>query len=275
MCGSIVRPTAGAKGRSLGDQNKLLGTKGCFTAARLSRLASISRFSFATTRTTSQCGTTCGDVYIRGLRDTGPKDHTAFKLHRTTTDAAADRRKTVPPSPKGPRALQANTVVVGLNIEYGKKGSRKAALSIWRTREFPTDDGPELRAVQVVAGKVFRDDKGHPTSHTDLRLRLRDFAYQELVQQEMGDWHQELTISSEQLCDYLAAAEAKMRQAGSLGQHSIGPGVKKRKRSETPPEEITAGDEARYIEREERAAKRLAQNDPDYEDRLSTKSSSE
>ena len=45
-------------------------------------------------------------------------------------------------------------VVVGLDIEYGKKGSRKAALSIWRTREFPTDDGPELRAVQVVADNV-------------------------------------------------------------------------------------------------------------------------
>ena len=45
-------------------------------------------------------------------------------------------------------------VVVGLDIEYGKKGSRKAALSIWRTREFPTSDGPELRAVQVVADKV-------------------------------------------------------------------------------------------------------------------------
>lgn len=95
------------------------------------------------------------------------------------------------------------------------------------------------------------------------------------MQQETGDWDQELTISSEQLCDYLAAAEAKMRQAETLGQHSIAPGVKKRKRSETPPEEITAGDEARYKKREERAAKRSAQNDPDYEDTSSMKSSSE
>lgn len=45
-------------------------------------------------------------------------------------------------------------VVVGLDIEYGKKGSRKAALSIWRIRELLTDDGPELRADQVVADKV-------------------------------------------------------------------------------------------------------------------------
>lgn len=44
--------------------------------------------------------------------------------------------------------------VVGLDIEYGKKGSCKAAVSIWRTHEFATDDGPELRAVQVIADKV-------------------------------------------------------------------------------------------------------------------------
>lgn len=58
---------------------------------------------------------------------------------------------------------------------------------------------------------MFRDDEGHPTSHTNLRLRLRNFAYQELVEQEIGDWDQELTISFKQLCEYLAAAEAKMR----------------------------------------------------------------
>jgi len=58
----------------------------------------------------------------------------------------------------------------------------------------------------------------------------------------------------------------------SLGERSIGPGVKKRKRSETAPEEITSGDESRYIEQEERAAKRMADGDPDYED-TSTKCS--
>lgn len=44
--------------------------------------------------------------------------------------------------------------VVGLDIEYGKKGSRKAALSVWRTGEFPTEDGYELRVVQEVADEV-------------------------------------------------------------------------------------------------------------------------
>lgn len=54
-----------------------------------------------------------------------------------------------------------------------------------------------------------------------------------------------------------------VRRSESLGEHSIGPGVKKRKRSETPPEEITSGDESRYIDQEERVAKRIADGDPD------------
>jgi hypothetical protein len=57
--------------------------------------------------------------------------------------------------------------------------------------------------------------------------------------------------------------------AGSLGNN-----VKKRKRSETPPEEIRSNDEARHVEQEERAAKR-ADHDMDYEARSSTKSLSD
>jgi hypothetical protein len=41
-------------------------------------------------------------------------------------------------------------VVVGLDIEYGRKDSRKAMLSVWRSRSFHTADGDELRVVKVV-----------------------------------------------------------------------------------------------------------------------------
>jgi hypothetical protein len=44
-------------------------------------------------------------------------------------------------------------VVVCLDIEYGKD-SRKAMLSLWRPQLFDTPDGPELRAVDVVADEV-------------------------------------------------------------------------------------------------------------------------
>jgi hypothetical protein len=96
---------------------------GCFAVARLHQLArpllkvaestrtsSVPfQSSFVMTRTTSQCGTTCSDVYIASLCDKRPKDHTASELHRTTIDAAADRREAVPSSPTSSRALQANT----------------------------------------------------------------------------------------------------------------------------------------------------------------------
>lgn len=45
-------------------------------------------------------------------------------------------------------------VVVGLDIEYGKKGSRKATLSVWRTQVFHTADEDELRVVQEITDKV-------------------------------------------------------------------------------------------------------------------------
>jgi hypothetical protein len=45
-------------------------------------------------------------------------------------------------------------VVVGLDIEYGGKKSRKATLSVWRTRVFHTTDGDELGVVQEIADEV-------------------------------------------------------------------------------------------------------------------------
>lgn len=43
------------------------------------------------------------------------------------------------------------------------------------------------------------------------------------------------------------------------------PGTKKRKRTLTPSERINSDDEAKYTELEERAAKRAAADDADYE----------
>ncbi|KAF2004129.1 hypothetical protein P154DRAFT_519687 [Amniculicola lignicola CBS 123094] len=158
--------------------------------------------------------------------------------------------------------------VVGFDIEYGKKGSRKATLSVWRTHVFNTTSGNELRVVQEAVDETFRDDDGSPTNHPGLRLHLSDFAHKGLVQDEIGDYNQELIVSTEQLCRFLTAAEVKVRQRGSLSKDSLAPGIKKRKRSQTPPEEITSGDEARYVEQEERAAKRMADDDSDYESTL-------
>ncbi|KAF2804425.1 uncharacterized protein BDZ99DRAFT_525633 [Mytilinidion resinicola] len=119
---------------------------------------------------------------------------------------------------------------------------------------------------------AFRDDKGNPTNHPGLRLQLSDFACEELTKDEFSGEGREIIISTQELCQYLAAAEDKVQGQRVLVRHSILPGMKKRKRSETPPEKLASDDEAKYAEREERAAKRTADDDPDYEDRPSTKS---
>lgn len=90
---------------------------------------------------------------------------------------------------------------------------------------------------------------------------------------ELGNDDREVVISTHQLCDYLRVAETRFRSLDSLYVQSIAPGIKKRKRSETPPEEITSSDEARYAEQEERTAKRIANGDPDYETEPSGSSS--
>jgi hypothetical protein len=72
-------------------------------------------------------------------------------------------------------------------------------------------------------------------------------------------------VSSQELCQYLDAAEDKIRRQNDLIHHTVVPGVKKRKRLETPPDEITTSDEEGYVDEEERATKRVADKDPDYE----------
>ncbi|KAH7119556.1 hypothetical protein B0J11DRAFT_63671 [Dendryphion nanum] len=157
-------------------------------------------------------------------------------------------------------------VVVGLDIEYSRNELRKATLSVWRPQLLQGSDGPELDAVKEVVDKEFRDENGNPTGHPGLKLRLSDFACEELTRGAVSGEGQEITLSTRELCQYLAAAEEKTRGKRALVKHTIPLGVKKRKRSETPQEKIASDDEARYVELEERAAKRIADKDLDYED---------
>ena len=46
-------------------------------------------------------------------------------------------------------------VVVGLDIEYGRKWSRKVTLSVWRTHVFHTADRDKLKVVQEVMDEVY------------------------------------------------------------------------------------------------------------------------
>lgn len=81
-------------------------------------------------------------------------------------------------------------------------------------------------------------------------------------------------MSTQELCQYLATAEDKIRGQRALVRHSIRSGIKKRKRPETPPERMASEDEAKYTEQEERAVKRMADGDPDYKNASGRGSSS-
>jgi hypothetical protein len=179
-------------------------------------------------------------------------------------------------------------VVVGLDIEYGRKRTPEATLSVWRTQIFHTAEGDELRVVKVVADEVrfarspsmfilslltyvqaFRNKQGEPTNHPGLRLSLSDFACEELTKGVIDNEWPEITIPTQELCKYLVAAENRMKQPGARTKHTLAPKVQKRKRSATPPEQITSSDEAMFAEQEERAAKR-ADQDLDYEEKSLT-----
>jgi hypothetical protein len=65
-----------------------------------------------------------------------------------------------------------------------------------------------------------------------------------------------------------------MAQLDLLREHTLAANIKKKKkRLETPPEELGLADEARYAQLEVRAAKRMAEGDSDYHDTSSVTSS--
>ena len=75
-----------------------------------------------------------------------------------------------------------------------------------------------------------------------LRLQLSDFACEELTEDAIRGGGREILLSTQQLCQYLAAAEDKIQGQRALVKHSILLGVEKRKRSETSPERMASDD---------------------------------
>ncbi|KAH9862954.1 hypothetical protein J1614_010731 [Plenodomus biglobosus] len=88
-----------------------------------------------------------------------------------------------------------------------------------------------------------RDDEGNPVDHPGLRLHLSNLAYEGLAQNELGGVDTDIYIYGTQLCEHLDAADSQVKRA--LGEQTLAKEVKKRKRSGSPTEEMTSGDEAR------------------------------
>ncbi|KAF3006198.1 hypothetical protein E8E15_001556 [Penicillium rubens] len=132
--------------------------------------------------------------------------------------------------------------VIALDIDY--KGSSKATFTVWRP-EYATVDGvEEFRAAAVIDAKPFRTDSGLPADGTALQLSLRDFATEELSRGHVS-LDREIVITSKQLCDFLSVGEARQqvqaKQQGSINR--IRPGALKRRRPQTPPDQLSSEDE--------------------------------
>ncbi|CAG7987309.1 unnamed protein product [Penicillium olsonii] len=133
-------------------------------------------------------------------------------------------------------------VVIALYIDY--QGSREATITTWRP-EYATVNGvEEFRAAVAIEAQPFRTNSGLATEGTALRLRLRDFATEDLSRGQVG-LHREILITSKQLCDFLSCAEARqqMQTQQQCSIDRIRPGALKRRRPQTPPEQLSSDNE--------------------------------
>jgi hypothetical protein len=106
-------------------------------------------------------------------------------------------------------------------------------------------------------------DLGNPTEAlaTGLELKLKDFVTEAVV-----DNAQSISIPSSLLYDEVVRAESDNvkvnERKGKMVQ--LKPGARKRRRQRTPPEELKSDDERRFLELEEKNAKRTTRRDEDY-----------
>ncbi|PWY91609.1 hypothetical protein BO94DRAFT_513900 [Aspergillus sclerotioniger CBS 115572] len=149
--------------------------------------------------------------------------------------------------------------VVFLDIEYRGK---EASFSIWQPC-FEIVNGVKELSAACVDKQMFRTIDGLPAESTPLRLNLKDFATEDETE-GYADLDQEITISARDLCDYLNVAESRQaaqeRHEGSVKKMPTG--TRKRRRAETPPDEINSEDEAVFQPLEESDRKR--HRDSDY-----------
>ncbi|KEF50864.1 uncharacterized protein A1O9_13086, partial [Exophiala aquamarina CBS 119918] len=155
-------------------------------------------------------------------------------------------------------------VVVGFDIDYVGK---RATFSVWEPVLQTGVDGPIWTAQKTVADQVFeviRDENGrpHPDPGAGLRLQLEQFATEEFTRQ-FGNLDSTIVIPSQDLYTFLVVAEER---AVVVEQKAMPrkPGMKKRRRSHTPPEVLDRDRESAFDQEVERAAKRRDVEDSSY-----------
>ncbi|RMZ82805.1 hypothetical protein DV736_g6632, partial [Chaetothyriales sp. CBS 134916] len=155
-------------------------------------------------------------------------------------------------------------VVVGVDIEYSK--SKRATFSVWRARLQGPEDDRAWVVEPTVANQIFRHDDGNPSigQNLGLHLRLEDFADQKTCQQ-FKDIDGDIFVSCDELYQYLEEAETIAKIAEST-KPERNPRLKKRRRTQTPEEQLDDRDEDAYAEDEAHVSKRRDLDDTSYKE---------
>ncbi|KAL2047869.1 hypothetical protein ABVK25_011278 [Lepraria finkii] len=119
------------------------------------------------------------------------------------------------------------------------------------------DDDKVWVVESTVANQIFRYDDGKPHVDQDagLRLRLEDFADQKTCRQ-FEDVDRDIFVSCGELCQYLKEAGAIAKTAEST----------KRRRTQTPEEQLDDRDEDAYAEDDGHVSKRRDLDDSSYKE---------
>ena len=117
--------------------------------------------------------------------------------------------------------------------------------------------------------QIFRYDDGKPNLDQDARvhLRLEEFADRETCRQ-LKDLDRDIFVSCSELYQYLEEAEATAKIAES-SKIVRNPKLKKRRRTQTPEEQLNDRDEDAFAKSEERTAKRQDVDDSSYQENSS------
>ncbi|KAL6240618.1 hypothetical protein RBB50_012445 [Rhinocladiella similis] len=153
-------------------------------------------------------------------------------------------------------------VVVGVDIEYCK--SKRAVFSVWRAEEQSFGTEKYWVVQSVVTNQVFRNDDGkpHPDKSSDLRLHLQDFADAETCRY-FKDLDKDISVSCDEMYQYLEEAEAIVKRTESKMQEpSLR--LKKRRRTQTPEDQLDDDDEYAYAKAEEHVSKRRDLEDDSF-----------
>ncbi|TGO20292.1 hypothetical protein BPAE_0313g00030 [Botrytis paeoniae] len=152
-------------------------------------------------------------------------------------------------------------------MEY--QGSKKATISIWRSRIASNDAGEmELFAMETLSNQIIRDENGdaNDSAEAGLYLELQDFAPEAMF--PPGEFKCDpIKISATTLCSYIEIAEnrAVMVEQRNAIFLPLQPGVKKRSREITPTEEVEGRRKKIFRDSEERVLEQAERHDSSFQ----------